>query len=291
MKTITKAFEDSSTDWLQLIKLVVYSLLLLNFALYVRNDLVIAAHTMRNGGPLIEWTRAFATTIDESAWIILIILLELETHVLSDEALTRKKVIFMHGARFICYGFLAHTLYAWGISVYQLSGVTPIESVSDLCQLAGTDVSFATNLVYTLLDTSNCENLSNGSQFFYIDPPTFIIVTDSAGLIIERQLAWVDLLEAISWLLILLTIEIMVRLQDRNISEGPAISGLNAAKILLYTLLWGAIAYWLYRGHLMFAWDEFVWIAGFVLIEMNIAEWRQEIIGDDQTEKLAARET
>ena len=84
MKTITKAFEDSSTDWFQLIKLVVYSLLLINFALYVRNDLVIAAHTMRNGGPLIEWTRAFATTIDESAWIILIILLELETYVLSD---------------------------------------------------------------------------------------------------------------------------------------------------------------------------------------------------------------
>ena len=27
----------------------------------------------------------------------------------------------------------------------------------------------------------------------------------------------------------------------------------------------------------MFAWDEFVWIAGFVAIEMNIVEWRNEI--------------
>jgi len=27
----------------------------------------------------------------------------------------------------------------------------------------------------------------------------------------------------------------------------------------------------------MFAWDEFVWIAGFVAIEMNIVEWRDEI--------------
>jgi len=40
----------------------------------------------------------------------------------------------------------------------------------------------------------------------------------------------------------------------------------------------------------MFAWDEFVWIAGFVLIEMNIAERRNEIIEDDQAERLAARE-
>ena len=290
MKTITKAFENSSIDWFQLIKLVVYSLLLLNFALYVRNDVVIAAHTLRNGGSLIDWTRSFATTMDESAWIILIILLELETYVLSDKALTRKKMIFMQSARFICYGVLAHTLYAYGIYVYQLSGVTLIENVSNLCQRAETDVSCATNLLYTVLDASNCQNLSNGSQFYYTDPPNFIIVTDSAGLIIERQLAWVDLLEAISWLLILLTIEIMVRLQDRDISEGPVISGLNAAKVLLYSLLWGAIAYWVYRGHLMFAWDEFVWIAGFVLIEMNIAERRNEIIEDDQAERLAARE-
>ena len=101
MKTITKAFENSSIDWFQLIKLVVYSLLLLNFALYVRNDVVIAAHTLRNGGSLIDWTRSFATTMDESAWIILIILLELETYVLSDKALTRKKMIFMQGARFL----------------------------------------------------------------------------------------------------------------------------------------------------------------------------------------------
>jgi len=27
----------------------------------------------------------------------------------------------------------------------------------------------------------------------------------------------------------------------------------------------------------MFAWDEFVWIAGFTAIEMNMVEWREEI--------------
>jgi hypothetical protein len=41
----------------------------------------------------------------------------------------------------------------------------------------------------------------------------------------------------------------------------------------------------------MFAWDEFVWISGFFLIEINMSEWRQEITGDDQTEKLQASET
>ena len=54
----------------------------------------------------------------------------------------------------------------------------------------------------------------------------------------------------------------------------------NSAKYLLYGSLWLAIAYWIFRGHFMFAWDEFVWIAGFIAIEINVAEWRQEIIDD-----------
>ena len=42
---------------------------------------------MRNGGSFLKWTQALATSIDESAWFILLFLLELETYVLSDEKL------------------------------------------------------------------------------------------------------------------------------------------------------------------------------------------------------------
>jgi len=55
------------------------------------------------------------------------------------------------------------------------------------------------------------------------------------------------------------------------------IKSLNITKFFLYSVLWGAIFYWIYRDHWMFAWDEFVWIAGFMAIEMNVAEWREEI--------------
>ena len=67
-------------------------------------------------------------------------------------------------------------------------------------------------------------------------------------------------------------------LQDRNIGEGQTFAVLAKIKGLLYFLLWLAIIYWMYRGHYMFAWDEFVWIAGFFAIEMNMRTWRQEII-------------
>jgi hypothetical protein len=32
----------------------------------------------------------------------------------------------------------------------------------------------------------------------------------------------------------------------------------------------------------MFAWDEFVWIAGFTAIEMNMSEWRSEILEQEE---------
>ena len=86
---------------------------------------------------------------------------------------------------------------------------------------------------------------------FCIDPPTFFIVKDPAGLRIETQLIWVDIVEAITWLLILATIEVTVYLQDRGIVKGLLLKTVNNAKFLLYSILWCAIFCWIYRGHYM----------------------------------------
>ena len=265
-----------SLDRHQLLKVVVYSLLLINFAQYIRNDWVIAGHTLHSGSTFLDWTRAYAVTLDESAWIMLLILFELETYLINNP-LSRAKAMLMLIVRLCCYGFLAHTLYAYIFYAYELSQAQIIENVSNLCELVSRDVSYAYNLVYTEVTADNCANLSSASQFLYIDPPTFFIVQDPLGLRIEKQLIWVDIVEAITWLLILATIEVTVYLQDRGIVRGLLLRTVNNAKFLLYSLLWCAIFYWIYRGHYMFAWDEFVWIVGFIAIEINVVEWRKEI--------------
>ena len=261
----------------QTIKWLVYTLVIINFGFYIRNDLVIAGHTLYSGSSLLEISRAFATTIDESAWIILLLLFEIETYLLSDDPLSRTKTLLMQGIRLVCYVSLAHTLYAYGVYLAEIYAAVPVEGVTNLCQLIGKDLSYASNLVYSKINSSNCASLSSANQFFYVDPPTFFIVEDAAGLAIEKQLAWIDIFEAIIWLLILLSIEVAVWLQDRNIGQGLIFKTLSITKWCLYSLLWAAAGYWIYRGHYMFAWDEFVWIAGFVAIEMNIVEWRNEI--------------
>ena len=120
-----------------------------------------------------------------------------------------------------------------------------------------------------------CEILSDERVFYWVgkDP----VVTDLAGLSLERDLAWADLAEVVIWLLILIAIEIVVRLQSRGVTEGMLISGGNALKVLLYSALIALGVYWATLSHWLYLWDELVWIGGFAAIEMNLSEWREEI--------------
>ena len=270
----------SNFDLKQKIKAVVYTVLFINYIYYIQFDISVAAHTLFAESTLGEIARAFATTIDESAWISLIIIYELETYALSDEAFTKRKVQMLNLIKFIFVLAIAHTPYAWFVNLMDVLSAVEVAGVTDLCQLVGMDKSYAYNLVYTDITAETCGTLSAATQFFYNDPRTFLIVQDNPGLIIERQLAWIDLIESLVWIAIIFLIEINVRLQDKNLTSGFAFSLIKKAKILLYSSLWFFCAYWIYRGHFMFAFDEAMWIAGFFAIEMNLSDWRKEIRSD-----------
>jgi hypothetical protein len=276
---MTLASALKGLDYRQRLKLLVYGLLLVNFVLYVHSDLEIAQFTMRNGGGFLEWTAAFATTLDLTGWFILLLLFELETSVLSDEVLTRPGVLRLsHGIRGVCYILLAHSVYAFGTIYYELTQLVAIEDITRLCQLIAPDVTFSRNVQYTPLTLENCNTLSSAVQFYFTEPG--LVVTDAEGLALDRRLALVDFLEVVFWLLILLTIEVMVRLQDRGITRGPAVTVIKSSKIVLYAALWGFAAWWLSLGHLHYAWDEALWILGFATIEGNMGEWKNEIERD-----------
>jgi hypothetical protein len=263
-------------EFRQVLKIAIYSLLLVNFILYIIDDVRIASYTMRNGGSLLEWTRAFATTIDISAWLILLFLFELETFLLSDQTLSRPMFIrLMYAVRIFCYVFLVHSVYAFSVIYIDLLQVNLIPDISNLCELVPMDLSFVRNLAYTEIDLENCLTLSSGEIFYFTEPA--LVVSDISGLRLEKNLALVDILEVLVWLLILMTIEIMVWLQDQSITRGSLVSFIKGAKYILYGSLWSMAAYWAYLGHYYFAWDEALWIIGFISIEMNVSDWKREI--------------
>ena len=266
----------------QLIKWMVYALLLVNFAFYILDDLRIAQHTLRDGWTILDWTEAFGTSLDEAAWFALLFLFELETYVLSDEVFKGAVKTIVHGIRAICYVFLAHTIYAWGMAVVDIYPDRPVADVDNLCELVDQDISYTFNLEYTLIDVKNCSELSEATGFYYVDDNN--IVSDAAGLRIERQLAWVDLIEAVTWLLVVLTIEVIVRLQARGVTGGPLIAAGNHSKVFLYGILFAAAGYWFYQEHWLYVWDELLWIGGFAAIEMNVVGWREELLEQGEKE-------
>jgi len=257
----------------QLIKWTVYSLLLFNFLLYIGDDWGSAQAKLRTGGDWLDWASAFGTTLDLAAWFGLLFLWELETYALSEEAATR----FLHGVflaiRLVCYVFIAHTVVSRAISLNELHLAQAEPGLTSLCALANSDVSYANNLHYTLIDEDNCATLSRGSQFWYVDNSA---ITDARGLAIERQSAWIDLQDAIVWLLVMLTIEIAIWLQSRNITGGALMLASQVGK-LLYALLFAHAAYWAWRGHWLYSWDQVLWIGGFFAIELNVKDWRESI--------------
>jgi len=264
----------------QYVKWIVYTILIINFFGYLIDDLEFAEHGLQDGESFLRWTTTFAATLDELAWFALLFLFELETYSLSDEAFEGMTGKLIHGVRILCYAFLAHTIYAYYGDVVTYTAAIPLAGISSLCQLTGQDFSFTYNLVYTVVDQANCSMLSADTVFYPADSE--MLVTDTQGIGILRGLAWADLIEASVWLLIVFLIEFMVRLQGRGISGGPLIRIGNFVKPLLYGILVVVSVYWATLEHWLFVWDEFIWIAGFMAIEINVVEWRGELQEEEQ---------
>lgn len=144
-----------------------------------------------------------------------------------------------------------------------------------LCYFAGQDYTFLRNVEYTMVQSGNCGVLTTSANFF--QSRDALVITDTADLSEATFLAAIDLEDAIVWLAVVLTIELVVLIQEKGISEGLLITSLNFIIIMLYGLLVCNAAYWAWKGHWVYAWDEMLWIGGFVAIEMNLSEWRDEI--------------
>jgi len=257
----------------QLVKWTIYSLLLVNWAYYAVEEFYIASHVLRQGGTFLQWTEEFATTIDEFAWFGLLFMLELETYVLSDSLEKRWVKWSVHGMRLVCYVFLAHTVYARVNSMVDVFAVEPSPSITSLCQVADQDISFGDNFRYDIVTAENCSVLSDDTVFYMLDPS---VITDSDGFALEEQHAWVDFQDAVIWLLVIWAIELAVWLQNRNVTGGALMLASHAAKVG-YAVLLANAAFWVWTGHWVWGWDQFLWIAGFWAIESNLSEWREEI--------------
>jgi hypothetical protein len=227
-----------------------------------------------NGVGAAVMIEAYAATIDTAAWVVLLLMFELETYVLEDEHFTPPVTWSLHGLRAVCYAFIVYAFYGYLENLFSLDGMTPIANVSDLCALAG-DWSYSTTLdEYTEITAANCNTFSTASSFLSFNNMQAVVDLEGQKEIIG--LAWVDVINSAVWLLVVVVLEIDVRLQEKNRYEGAVLYASNVIKFVLYTALLFAAIYWGFNGDFVDFWDAFLWLVAFIFIELNVFEWRQE---------------
>jgi hypothetical protein len=264
---------DRSTLF-QAFKYIVYFFLAMNIYWFFAEEHLAAKIQFPNGVGLDLMIEAYAATIDTVAWVVLLLMFELETYVLEDEQFSRTVTWSLHSLRAICYAFIVYAFYGYVANLLTLDGITPLANLSDLCALTG-QWSYATTLdEFTTITTANCNSLSTATSFLRFDDMQAVVDLQGRKDIIA--LAWVDVINSAVWLLVVIVLEIDVRLQERNRYEGVVLYASNVIKFVLYGLLLFAAVYWGVKGDFVDFWDAFLWLVAFIFIELNVFEWRQE---------------
>ncbi len=265
----------NSSALFQFFKYAVYLLLAMNIYWFYAEESTAAVLQFANGVSAVDLIEAFSATIDTAAWVVLLLMFELETYVLEDRQFTKRVTWSLHGLRAICYAFIVYAFYGYIQNMTFLYETTALADISDLCQLLPADWSWAVTLdEYAAITAANCASLSDASVIYQFNDMAAVV--DAQGLKEIRYLAWVDVINAAVWLLVVLVLEIDVRLQEHNRFEGIALKLSNAAKTALYSVLLLAAVYWGLKGDFVDFWDAFLWLVAFVFIELNVFEWRQE---------------
>jgi hypothetical protein len=254
-------------------KYTIYSLLAWNVFLFFQEDLSASAATF---GDRLTWrnvVEAYSATFDTAAWVLLLLLFELETAVISDEKLKGGLKWLFTGLRAVCYFFIVYAFYGYCVKYGLVSNLVPFR-VEDVCNLVGSGYSWLADLdEYLPLDAAACSALQ-GQDLYQLAGTT--IIGTAAATEAAIRLAITDIVNAGAWLIIvaLLEVEVYLQLKDR-LTDRMLITG-KYVKGVFYLVLFGAAAYWGVKSDFLDFWDAFLWLVAFIFIEMNVFQWHGE---------------
>ncbi|MEX1267090.1 MAG: hypothetical protein WEA08_09205, partial [Woeseia sp.] len=218
----------------------------------------------------------FAATIDTAAWVVLLLMFELETWVIEDRHVSPKLHWTLRFLRATCYAVIVYAFYGYLSKLLFLYGAVPLAGANDLCSLVGNGWAYAIDFdEYELLNAGNCGVLSAGSSFMQL--PTLTAVVNLPGYQEILRLAWVDVINAGVWLGVVALLEFDVQMQSRDRLHGLTKSISNWSKYIMYSILFLAAVYWGVKGDFIDFWDAFLWLLAFAFIEMNFFEWQREM--------------
>ena len=258
-----------------LLKWFVYVWLCINFLQYVLDDILAYNSSLAADASLADIILTFRTTIDTAAWLVLIVVFELETYALPDAAFTRWLDRIFIAIKGLCYTCIAYAAYGYFADTLELYDLIALGHIDDLCSLAGQGLFLQLDAAdYSEISLVSCSALHAGSEFFQIRGQTSIVSASDLGSI--RTMGWLDFGNAIVWIVVVILIDVEVHLQNTDQFDSKRLAYARLFKMLGYGFLIGACLMWFFYGYALYTWDAFLWIFGFWAIELNLAEWEQE---------------
>ena len=263
-------------------KYTVYALLAFNIVLFFQEELLATEQTFSQGINLVDIIQGFAATIDTAAWVLLLLLFELETSVLADDTLrkTNVKVTFI-SLRVCSYGFIGYAFYGYFNKMLLTYNISPF-IIDDLCAMVGQGYASIVSLdEYPSLDTDSCTVLADQALFKLNGQQILGSTSDWVDI---QWLAWLDVINSATWMAVVVILEVDVWLQLRGRLQGSLVTVSKVIKMGLYSVLFFAAAYWGLLGDFLDFWDSFMWLVAFVFVEMNLFQWQaetSEVIAED----------
>jgi len=251
--------------WYQLFKYAVYLAVLTNVFLFLRKDLASAMHRFGADLSIFQYFEAFTNTLDTAAWVVLLLLFELETYVLPKAKMSTAVTWLIRGISAVCFLLIFSSFCGYVQSYFWLQGFTTT-TLDTICSAIGQSWMIKLDDFQTI-QQETCATIAKGTTFF--QHTTKPIYTDNYYLRESNWLAGIDALNSFAWILVLILLEIEVIFSQRQQVFYLGIS----LKYALYSLLLFCAIYWGFYGDFLEFWDAFLWIIAFVFIELNLLGW------------------
>ncbi len=269
---------NKSIPWFRVFKYCVYAFLTANLFFFFMEDWAASEHLFAGGVSFSQLIEAYAATIDTAAWVVLLLIFELETSVISDTRLKGNLKWVLNSIKGICYVVIIYACYGYLTKFMVIHSFEP-SSIVNLCAQTAQNLSFMTDLdEYESVVAVNCADLTSASTFYQI--PGTGIVTDAESLESAQRLSIIDVVNSANWLLIVMILTMDVWLQLTGKLTGNIIKVTTALKGVLYFVLLLCAVFWGIDGDFLDFWDAFLWILAFALIELNLFEWHAESEGE-----------
>jgi hypothetical protein len=248
-------------------KYLTYLVLLLDCLHFSREEIGAARFIFRDGVALDELIQAYPATIDGWAWMILLLIFELETAVLPAERIRGALAWALHVVRGACYLFGFYAFYGYLSTLLLVFTFAPYAG-QDVCALAGGGFSLMGDLLtYAPLDAANC-SAPRGVEWHRL--PGHEILATSQALPQILRLAWTDVINATAWLGVVIVLEADVWLQRKERLVGNVARASMLCKAILYSTLIGTAIHWGIEGSFIDLRDAVLWLVAFAFIELNL---------------------